>query len=1036
MRVERLDIDGFGMFHDEPVGPFQGSLSIVLGPNEAGKSTLLAFIRTVLFGFPARGADDYYPPLNGGRHGGRLLVVDETGERVTIERYRGPRGGSVALTAADGTRLPESRLAALVGHASADLFRKVFGFDQDALRELKLLDDSQISGRIYSAGVGATNLPAAIDALRNRQQRIFTKGGRNQPVAEVLGSLDAVETELSLVGAHASEYGAVSARADEINHRLSAIADEGRGLSEQRTELERLQRGWDDWISLCNLNDRLDGLPAHAGFPEDAVGRLERLQDRSRTAEESAVQHSEDLCTAEKRAGAPIQDAVLLELSADLEAIRRARTRFDASVEDLPKRQAELRVREASLAAALSDLGQGWDEQRLPEFDVSLGARNDVKRWRDDLGRVEQTVREADGRVSTAEGNVDEAVDQENRAARALDLLSDPGLSRPELDKRRDAARSARTKFDGFLRAQQRRSDLEAQLAGRATGLSSPSATRRLLLPALLAFGGFASIAAGVWAEELRALLFVGPTLLVLALLGYSERRPPKIGDIATDGLEDLVSRARETETGSREEWHQALESLGPEPTGAHDLDAIDGRLDRLERALAAYEIASIELRNVRDLVAQREKRLAIGRDLAGQACQHRQQLGNEWSSWLRERDLPQTFRPETVQDMFSRIEVARLELGGVTEWRHRVADISRDIEDYRALVAPLALKLGLNAEQATYQNIARVADELITRGDRAGIEHSERERAAAIAEQAKTNLDRERQRRDGAAEELEALLEVGGTENVEEFRRRAAEHLERRKLEGERRAGLTRLQQLSGAGVPYERFRCALAATNREEIETGLVDVVGRLEALDSERHVLASESGAIDMRKGQLTDDRAASALRQDKESLIEQLRAHAWTWSVHVLAQTLLERTRRIHEEERQPGVLRRARKFFAAMTASRYENVYAPLGAQEVSVVERGGALKYPRQLSAGTKEQLYLALRFGLIQEFGEQEEHLPVIVDEVLVNSDPDRAVEAARAFEELSETNQVLVFTCHPHLVETFLKVAPGVQLLELASG
>ena len=91
-------------------------------------------------------------------------------------------------------------------------------------------------------------------------------------------------------------------------------------------------------------------------------------------------------------------------------------------------------------------------------------------------------------------------------------------------------------------------------------------------------------------------------------------------------------------------------------------------------------------------------------------------------------------------------------------------------------------------------------------------------------------------------------------------------------------------------------------------------------------------------------------------------------------------------------------------------------------------------KQPQELSRGTREQLYLALRFGLVREFGEHAERLPVVVDEVLVNFDPERARLAAEAFATLAETNQVLVFTCHPETVDLFAEAA-GAQVIQVAS-
>ena len=69
------------------------------------------------------------------------------------------------------------------------------------------------------------------------------------------------------------------------------------------------------------------------------------------------------------------------------------------------------------------------------------------------------------------------------------------------------------------------------------------------------------------------------------------------------------------------------------------------------------------------------------------------------------------------------------------------------------------------------------------------------------------------------------------------------------------------------------------------------------------------------------------------------------------------------------------------------------VYAPLGEQTITVTDADGRTKQPSELSRGTREQLFLSLRFGLIRELGQRTEPLPVVVDEVLVNFDPERAL-------------------------------------------
>ena len=127
------------------------------------------------------------------------------------------------------------------------------------------------------------------------------------------------------------------------------------------------------------------------------------------------------------------------------------------------------------------------------------------------------------------------------------------------------------------------------------------------------------------------------------------------------------------------------------------------------------------------------------------------------------------------------------------------------------------------------------------------------------------------------------------------------------------------------------------------------------------------------------------------------MEQLREDAREWSRLTIAGVILERTQRKFEQERQPSVIRHAEEFFSNVTGQRYTRLYAPVGERTITVTDSSGRDRRPSELSRGTREQLYLALRFGLIREFGEHAERLPVVVDEALVNFDPERAGLAAR---------------------------------------
>ena len=90
MRLTGFYIDGFGLFHNLKIEGLSPELTVFLGMNESGKSTLLGFLRAVLFGFPdGRSNENLYPPLSGGKHGGNLTLFTDDQHLYVVERYPG-----------------------------------------------------------------------------------------------------------------------------------------------------------------------------------------------------------------------------------------------------------------------------------------------------------------------------------------------------------------------------------------------------------------------------------------------------------------------------------------------------------------------------------------------------------------------------------------------------------------------------------------------------------------------------------------------------------------------------------------------------------------------------------------------------------------------------------------------------------------------------------------------------------------------------------------------------------------------------------
>ncbi len=219
-----------------------------------------------------------------------------------------------------------------------------------------------------------------------------------------------------------------------------------------------------------------------------------------------------------------------------------------------------------------------------------------------------------------------------------------------------------------------------------------------------------------------------------------------------------------------------------------------------------------------------------------------------------------------------------------------------------------------------------------------------------------------------------------------------------------------------TGDPAAWDRQERELAGRARElqvRLDTALRD----LTLTQSEREALERST---DIAEASLLRNTAAARLQRSMDE-----------WMALRLAARLIETTLQTYQAEHQPEVLAHASEALAHLTAGRWTRVSAVV-ADEL-VVEGGRDRVRPEDLSRGAREQLYLALRFGLARHFVARGRALPLIVDDILVNFDPDRQQAAAELMGSLTRDLQLLFFTCHPDVVERLRRVVPDLRVVTL---
>ncbi len=295
---------------------------------------------------------------------------------------------------------------------------------------------------------------------------------------------------------------------------------------------------------------------------------------------------------------------------------------------------------------------------------------------------------------------------------------------------------------------------------------------------------------------------------------------------------------------------------------------------------------------------------------------------------------------------------------------------------------------------------------------------------AASVARQQLARIEAERIRaeneRDAAAWELdtfETVLKGFAEGDADRGARAAAGCLEacrradglRQDLEREYR-DLDEIENgivaADAEGATWEDLRERL-----DEAASGLDRLTGRAEEmqaaigrLDTEiRHLREGET--VNVVEGRIKV--VQSRVREAKQG-----RDRAF-----VLARLVREAERRFRDANR-PELLLRAGRYLKQVTRGRYERIeVGEVGTESFYLHEPSGdrLIRVGETTSRGTKEQVYMALRLAMVNHLDSGKQHLPVFMDETLVNWDAWRRDQALDLLEQLAEERQVFIFTCHP---------------------
>jgi uncharacterized protein YhaN len=313
-----LHIEAFGAAHGLRLDGLCPELNVFYGENEAGKTTLLEFLRTLLYGFSRERQARYLPTVSGELAGGSMRFETDDGAFRVTRRQRldlpNDSHGLITLEDADGRQVDAARLDSLLGGLDESLFCRVFAVGLREMQELGTLSDSAAAELLYNLSTGLEGVSLAgvrreLDAARSR---ILGAAGQVEvpALAGMTGQTHSLALRAYMTG-HASvmhlraehrrlrseirrHAGQAAQYVGLVNEREQIETDIHK-LQEDTCELERQLHSFDHavavrakWEQRAELNRQLASLGAAIPPPPGALEELEtlngRLQARRRMA--------------------------------------------------------------------------------------------------------------------------------------------------------------------------------------------------------------------------------------------------------------------------------------------------------------------------------------------------------------------------------------------------------------------------------------------------------------------------------------------------------------------------------------------------------------------------------------------------------------------------------------------------------------------------------------------------------------------------------------------------------------------------------
>lgn len=475
------------------------------------------------------------------------------------------------------------------------------------------------------------------------------------------------------------------------------------------------------------------------------------------------------------------------------------------------------------------------------------------------------------------------------------------------------------------------------------------------------------------------------------------------------------------------------LNDLGEDASAEENLDSLAEWGDRLVSSIESTENTRSQLaRDIYNAQQRLDQQQKAGKDADNKLEQWRQ----SWGDCVSGLGFSSDNDPDDVLDFIDDLEKLFRKLDEATSYTGRIEGIQTDEKRFSNDVNELSKRIapGLKGKPAV-----QIAAELHALLETANKKSAKREQMEAEIEIHKSAVEDAEITIKSAKGILDSLCKKASCKEPDEL-----EEAERRSDTFKRLSeGIETLEsqllELRKGGT-LEDLLSEAESVDADELPAHIKELESQLSILEGARSDIDQIIGAERSELGRMDGSDTAAEKREEAEDKLASIRPDAERYIQLSIARRIITEEIERYRQENQGPLLGRAGEIFSKLTGGSFSGL--EIGYDEgdnpviLGIRDTGNTIGV-EAMSDGTCDQLYLALRLAYIERYREDSEPMPLIVDDILIRFDDDRARAALEVLLDISEETQVIFFTHHSRLVDLAKKLAQDgrIEVHRLAS-